>query len=150
MLPASLVGLFASCATGPIQSNLDWRELSIHYAPTFVAEGFTLKVRVRNPGGGNIVGLEAFAKDGDLFVGAVCPSSGPREWRWLTLDVSPYDLGPNWHERVHWWHAGRSEKVDVLLGDGPTKFVRDGSALPHTAPTAHADFGPTSERPVRS
>ena len=148
-LTAAPILLLASCAARPIYSFVTWRELSIHYAPAFVAEGTTLKVRVRNPGGGNIVSLDAFARDGDLLVGAWISSSGPGEWRWLTLDVSPFDLGPHWHERVHWWCDGRSEKVDVLLGDGPPKFAHDDAADPRSATTTSADSATTGGRATR-
>ena len=96
--------LLGSCVPW-FHSNIGWTEMERDYRATFFAEGNTLVVRLWNWGGLNVSELMAFPIDGVLFLGGTRVSSGPTGWQSLRLDVTPYGLGPHWHERVYWCSA---------------------------------------------
>jgi hypothetical protein len=94
--------LSVSACLQPPQNNLGYSELVGRYEARFEVEGDILTVEVLNPGGLNIVNLDAVVRDDVLYLGGRRASSGPEERRRLSLNVSPFDLGPLWYERVFW------------------------------------------------
>lgn len=66
------------------------------------ADGDRLIVEVEQTPGLNVVHLEAFERDGALYIRPRQISSGGPGRRQLEVDVARFGLGSDWHRNVYW------------------------------------------------
>ena len=72
------------------------------YKAEFLADGDTLVVRLFNPGGGNVVALDAVSGDGRIKLYPLLSSSGPRGWSEFSCRIDSLSVEGEWTSKVVW------------------------------------------------
>jgi len=89
----------------PALGFVDVHALPPHFVGTehrVFADGDRLIVEVEQIPGLNVADLEAFERDGSLYISPIRISSGGPGRRQLEVDVARFGLGPDWHRNVYW------------------------------------------------